>query len=43
MTSKLIWDCNTVSIGLLGDQPLNLYYLSVSEDFADLILQDLWG
>ena len=41
MTSKLIWDC-TVSIGLIGDQPLNLY-LSVNEDFADLILRKIFG
>ena len=41
MTSKLIWDC-TVSIGLLGDQQLNLY-LSVNEDFADLILRKIFG
>lgn len=41
MTSKLLWDC-TVSIGLIGDQPLNLY-LSVNEDFADLILRKIFG
>ena len=41
MSSKLIWDC-TVSIGLLGDQELSLY-LSVNEDFADLILRKIFG
>lgn len=41
MTSKLIWDC-TVSIGLVGEQNLNLY-LSVNEDFADLILRKIFG
>ncbi len=41
MTNKLIWDC-TVSIGLVGEQNLNLY-LSVNEDFADLILRKIFG
>ena len=41
MSSKLIWDC-TVSIGLLGEQELSLY-LSVNEDFADLILRKIFG